>query len=211
MGRLNGKCSHMTLRNLVFKLTLLIILTYGLSYVFYKIKGEYSAKVMNYNSRSLHTTKNGKVSEMESMIREMTKNGKVSEMESMIREMTKNGKVSEMESMIREMTKNGKVSEMESMIREMIKEISEKCNCNSTKQTSMENSSTQMVTKMSNGAWDDSNTSEIESSRADQNISKCSPVVPRLSEKPLPVTGLVSYPGSGNTWVRHLMQEVTGG
>ena len=185
----------MTLRNLVFKLTLLIILTYGLSYVFYKINGEYSAKVMNYNSRSLHTTKNGKVSEMESMIREMTKNGKVSEMESMIREMTK----------------NGKVSEMDSMIRDMIKEISEKCNCNSTKQTSMENSSTQVVTKMSNGAWDDSNTSDIESSRADQNISKCSPVVPRLSEKPLPVTGLVSYPGSGNTWVRHLMQEVTGG
>ena len=163
MGRLNGKCSHMTLRNLVFKLTLLIILTYGLSYVFYKIKGEYSAKVMNHNSRSLHTTK------------------------------------------------NGKVSEMESILRDMIKEISEKCNCNSTKQTSMENSSTQVVTKMSSGAWDDSNTSEIESSRADQNISKCSPVVPRLSEKPLPVTGLVSYPGSGNTWVRHLMQEVTGG
>ena len=162
MGRLNGKCSHMTLRNLAFKLTLLIILTYGLSYVFYKIKGENSAKVMNYNSRSLHTTK------------------------------------------------NGKVSEMASMIRGMIKEISEKCNCNSTKQTSMENSSTQVVTKMSNGAWDDSNTSEIENSRADQNISKCSPVVPRLSEKPLPVTGLVSYPGSGNTWVRHLMQEVTG-
>ena len=179
MGRLNGKCSHMTLRNLAFKLTLLIILTYGLSYVFYEINGDNSAKIMNYNFGSLNTTKNGKVSEMESMIREMTK--------------------------------NGKVSEMESMIRDMIKEISEKCNCNSTKQTSMENSSTQVVTKMSNGAWDDSNTSEIESSRADQNISKCSPVVPRLSEKPLPVTGLVSYPGSGNTWVRHLMQEVTGG
>jgi len=26
----------------------------------------------------------------------------------------------------------------------------------------------------------------------------------------LPVTGLVSFPGSGNTWVRHLIQQMTG-
>ncbi|KAH3705598.1 hypothetical protein DPMN_080675 [Dreissena polymorpha] len=31
-----------------------------------------------------------------------------------------------------------------------------------------------------------------------------------LSQKPLPVGGLVSFPGSGNTWVRHLLQQLTG-
>lgn len=32
----------------------------------------------------------------------------------------------------------------------------------------------------------------------------------KLSEKLLPYTGLVSFPGSGNTWTRHLIQQVTG-
>lgn len=31
-----------------------------------------------------------------------------------------------------------------------------------------------------------------------------------FSKTVLPVTALVSYPGSGNTWLRHLIQEVTG-
>ena len=30
------------------------------------------------------------------------------------------------------------------------------------------------------------------------------------SSKSLPVTALASFPGSGNTWVRHLLQEATG-
>ena len=31
-----------------------------------------------------------------------------------------------------------------------------------------------------------------------------------LSRLALPMTGLVSFPGSGNTWVRHLIQQMTG-
>ena len=31
-----------------------------------------------------------------------------------------------------------------------------------------------------------------------------------LSPTPLPITALASFPGSGNTWIRHLIQEVTG-
>ena len=31
-----------------------------------------------------------------------------------------------------------------------------------------------------------------------------------FSKKPLPVTALFSYPGSGNTWIRHLLQQSTG-
>ena len=38
----------------------------------------------------------------------------------------------------------------------------------------------------------------------------CKPVLIRISEKPLPVTGLASFPGSGNTWTRHLLQQVSG-
>ena len=40
--------------------------------------------------------------------------------------------------------------------------------------------------------------------------AKCSLVVPRLSEKPLPITGLISFPGAGNTWTRHLLQQISG-
>lgn len=32
----------------------------------------------------------------------------------------------------------------------------------------------------------------------------------RLSSKPLPITALASFPGSGNTWLRHLVQQATG-
>ena len=38
----------------------------------------------------------------------------------------------------------------------------------------------------------------------------CEPVELRKSEVSLPVTGLVSYPGAGNTWTRHLLQQVSG-
>ncbi|XP_067670759.1 WSCD family member GA21586-like [Haliotis asinina] len=31
-----------------------------------------------------------------------------------------------------------------------------------------------------------------------------------LSQKPLPLTVLVSFPGSGNTWTRHLLEQMTG-
>lgn len=34
--------------------------------------------------------------------------------------------------------------------------------------------------------------------------------VPRYSAVSLPVTGLVSFPGSGNIWMRHLVQEASG-
>jgi len=33
----------------------------------------------------------------------------------------------------------------------------------------------------------------------------------RFLEKPGPVVALASFPGSGNTWVRYLLQQVTGG
>ena len=39
---------------------------------------------------------------------------------------------------------------------------------------------------------------------------ECELVDPNLSSTPLPTTGLVSYPGSGNTWTRHLLQQVSG-
>lgn len=32
----------------------------------------------------------------------------------------------------------------------------------------------------------------------------------KLAKKPLPAVGLVSFPGSGNTWTRQLIQEMTG-
>ena len=31
-----------------------------------------------------------------------------------------------------------------------------------------------------------------------------------FSKTPLPLTALASYPGSGNTWLRHLIQQGTG-
>lgn len=38
----------------------------------------------------------------------------------------------------------------------------------------------------------------------------CEPVLPQLSDVPLPQIGLISFPGSGNTWTRHLIQQVSG-
>ena len=46
--------------------------------------------------------------------------------------------------------------------------------------------------------------------RSEQMACQCPPVIPRLSETPLPVTGLFSFPGAGNTWTRHLLQQVSG-
>ena len=37
---------------------------------------------------------------------------------------------------------------------------------------------------------------------------KCT--VPHFADPPLPVTALASYPGSGNTWVRFLLEQTTG-
>ena len=42
------------------------------------------------------------------------------------------------------------------------------------------------------------------------NRYQCEMVKPKLSSTPLPITGLVSYPGAGNTWTRHLIQQATG-
>ena len=39
---------------------------------------------------------------------------------------------------------------------------------------------------------------------------QCKLVEPKLSTTPLPVTGLVSFPGAGNTWTRHLIQQTSG-
>ena len=49
-----------------------------------------------------------------------------------------------------------------------------------------------------------------DSDRKKSENYSCEPVVPRLSTKSLPITGLVSFPGAGNTWVRHLLQQVSG-
>ena len=38
----------------------------------------------------------------------------------------------------------------------------------------------------------------------------CQNMSVRLSDVPLPVTGIVSYPGAGNTWTRYLLQKVSG-
>ena len=85
--------------------------------------------------------------------------------------------------------------------------MSEKCTCKSINQTSKD-------TDMSIRGWDKCSckpsTIEIKSPTPDQRIRGCSPVVPRLSEKPLPITGLISFPGAGNTWTRHLLQQVSG-
>lgn len=35
-------------------------------------------------------------------------------------------------------------------------------------------------------------------------------VLPRFADKPLPKIALASFPGSGNTWTRHLLQQYTG-
>ena len=37
---------------------------------------------------------------------------------------------------------------------------------------------------------------------------KCT--VPHFADPPLPVTALASFPGSGNTWVRFLLEQITG-
>ena len=38
----------------------------------------------------------------------------------------------------------------------------------------------------------------------------CAPMHFRSLTRPLPITALASAPGSGNTWVRHLIQQLTG-
>ena len=43
-----------------------------------------------------------------------------------------------------------------------------------------------------------------------ENMSNCEIKQPTTSSKRLPVTALVSFPASGNTWTRHLLQQLTG-
>jgi len=54
-------------------------------------------------------------------------------------------------------------------------------------------------------------TSKTAEVKASVNTSECKERVPKLSEKPLPLTALISFPGAGSTWVRHLIQQMTGG
>ncbi|KAL4237959.1 hypothetical protein ACF0H5_002669 [Mactra antiquata] len=43
-----------------------------------------------------------------------------------------------------------------------------------------------------------------------EKVEKCTAKTIHLSTKSLPITGLVSFPGSGNTWSRHLIQQISG-
>ncbi|WAR00788.1 WSCD-like protein [Mya arenaria] len=51
---------------------------------------------------------------------------------------------------------------------------------------------------------------DVNISRNSVDHGDCQRRYARLSCEPLPVTALVSFPGSGNTWVRHLLQQLTG-
>lgn len=42
------------------------------------------------------------------------------------------------------------------------------------------------------------------------NNNRCKERLPMFSELKLPKTALVSYPGSGSAWVRHIVQQLTG-
>ncbi|XP_019646669.1 PREDICTED: uncharacterized protein LOC109487139 [Branchiostoma belcheri] len=42
----------------------------------------------------------------------------------------------------------------------------------------------------------------------DVRLEQCTAL--RYSATPLPITALVSFPGSGNTWLRYLVQQATG-
>ena len=78
--------------------------------------------------------------------------------------------------------------------------------CNSIQHNAVEEASAQVVSV----GWDkcacDWKTSLV------NNLTepKCPLLRPRLSDKPLPITGLISFPGAGNTWTRHLLQQVSG-
>ncbi|XP_005095669.2 uncharacterized protein LOC101856414 [Aplysia californica] len=43
-----------------------------------------------------------------------------------------------------------------------------------------------------------------------RRVSKACPRDPAIAPYTLPRTGLISFPGSGNTWTRHLIQQLTG-
>ncbi len=46
-------------------------------------------------------------------------------------------------------------------------------------------------------------------SKPDTNKNYCRPYLTQL-ETPGPLVALASFPGSGNTWLRYLIQQVTG-
>ncbi|WAR18232.1 hypothetical protein MAR_000070 [Mya arenaria] len=46
--------------------------------------------------------------------------------------------------------------------------------------------------------------------KAEYSSTQCKHRQVKLSERRLPLTGLLSFPGSGNTWTRHLIQQMTG-
>ena len=78
--------------------------------------------------------------------------------------------------------------------------------CNLIQHNAVEEASAQVVSGGLDKCACDWNTSLI------NNLTepKCPLLRPRLSDKPLPITGLISFPGAGNTWTRHLLQQVSG-
>ena len=86
--------------------------------------------------------------------------------------------------------------------------------CNSIQQKPVDNTSAQMVSNAFSRGWDKCicgwKTSLANNSTSVQKETNCPLVRPRLSDKPLPITGLISFPGAGNTWTRHLLQQVSG-
>ena len=78
--------------------------------------------------------------------------------------------------------------------------------CHSVQQKSMENRSSKVVS----GDLDKCTCDMSNKETLVEKEPKCQLVTPRLSDKPLPITGLISFPGAGNTWTRHLLQQVSG-
>ena len=93
-------------------------------------------------------------------------------------------------------------------IKGRIKQVPDLCLrlCHSVQQKSMENRSAQVVS----GDRDKCACDMPNKETLVKKEPKCPLVTPRLSDRPLPITGLISFPGAGNTWTRHLLQQVSG-
>jgi hypothetical protein len=78
-----------------------------------------------------------------------------------------------------------------------------KTNMSELKDTKLNNGNVKFRAKLQN-----SSTTRIKDST--MGAENCTKKEVSLSQRQLPVTGLVSFPGSGNTWTRHLIQQMTG-
>ena len=75
----------------------------------------------------------------------------------------------------------------------------------------------ELILKNKLNSWNQQRNKELilsipKSSRIVSNTT-CPPVLKRLplkNKSNMPVTGLITFPGSGNTWTRHLIQISTG-